>query len=58
MSRHAFKVNTTHAHTLTREQFTNLFGSVYTQGNLLFTPDGNTLLSPVGNKVSVFELRE
>ncbi|KIJ61864.1 hypothetical protein HYDPIDRAFT_176835 [Hydnomerulius pinastri MD-312] len=37
-------------------QFSNLCGTVYRQGNILFTPDGNTLLSPVGNRVSVFDL--
>ncbi|GBB93196.1 hypothetical protein RclHR1_02130009 [Rhizophagus clarus] len=37
-------------------KFSNLCGTVYTQGNLLFTPDGNSLLSPVGNRVSVFDL--
>lgn len=31
-------------------------GTVYRQGNLLFTPDGTCLLSPVGNRVSVFDL--
>ncbi|KAI9889670.1 MAG: hypothetical protein M1814_005071 [Vezdaea aestivalis] len=37
-------------------RFSNLLGTVYCQGNLLFTPDGNCLLSPVGNRVSVFDL--
>ncbi|KAJ5134523.1 hypothetical protein N7526_005888 [Penicillium atrosanguineum] len=37
-------------------QFSNLLGTVYRQGNLLFTPDGTCLLSPVGNRVSVFDL--
>ncbi len=37
-------------------QFSNLLGTVYKQGNLLFTPDGHSLLSPVGNRVSVFDL--
>ncbi|TPX32377.1 hypothetical protein SmJEL517_g04533 [Synchytrium microbalum] len=34
----------------------NLCGTVYKQGNLLFTPDGNSVLSPVGNRVTVFDL--
>jgi len=38
-------------------QFSNLFGTVYRGGDLLFTPDGNTVLSPVGNKVSMFDLK-
>ncbi|CAJ0641939.1 2030_t:CDS:2 [Entrophospora sp. SA101] len=37
-------------------KFSNLCGTVYTQGNLCFTPDGNSLLSPVGNRVSLFDL--
>ncbi|KAG9302928.1 hypothetical protein G9A89_022345 [Geosiphon pyriformis] len=37
-------------------KFSNLCGTVYTQGNLLFTPDGNSLLSPVGNRISMFDL--
>ncbi|KAF8253141.1 WD40 repeat-like protein [Wilcoxina mikolae CBS 423.85] len=28
----------------------------YCSGNLVFTPDGNSLLSPVGNKVTCFDL--
>ncbi|KAF2800430.1 WD40 repeat-like protein [Melanomma pulvis-pyrius CBS 109.77] len=37
-------------------QFSNLLGTVYSKGNLLFTPDGTCLLSPVGNRVSIFDL--
>lgn len=37
-------------------QFSNLCGSVYKQGNVVFTPDGNTVLSPVGNRITVFDL--
>ncbi|KAJ3774669.1 WD40 repeat-like protein [Lentinula raphanica] len=37
-------------------QFSNICGTVYRQGNVLFTADGNSLLSPVGNRVSVFDL--
>ncbi|KAI0322860.1 WD repeat protein [Amylostereum chailletii] len=37
-------------------KFSNLCGTVYRQGNVLFTPDGNSVLSPVGNRVSVFDL--
>ncbi|KAK6909144.1 hypothetical protein I203_103159 [Kwoniella mangroviensis CBS 8507] len=36
--------------------FQNLCGTVYRQGNVIFTPDGNSVLSPVGNRVSVFDL--
>jgi periodic tryptophan protein 2 len=31
-------------------------GNVYNNGNLTFTPDGNSLISPVGNRISVFDL--
>ena len=37
-------------------RFSNLAGTVYRQGNILFTPDGNSVISPVGNRVSVFDL--
>ncbi|KAK0523689.1 U3 snoRNP protein [Tilletia horrida] len=36
--------------------FSNLVGSVYQTGNVLFTPDGASLISPVGNRVSLFHL--
>ena len=39
-----------------KAQFSNLFGTVYSQGNLVFTPDGFSLLSPVGNRVTCFDL--
>ncbi|KAI6782884.1 Periodic tryptophan protein-like protein [Emericellopsis cladophorae] len=39
-------------------KFSNLLGTVYCQGNLLFSPDGTHLFSPVGNRVSVFNLVE
>jgi len=37
-------------------QFSNLLGTVYRQGNLIFSPDGSTLYSAVGNRVSGFDL--
>ncbi|CEQ40342.1 SPOSA6832_01966, partial [Sporobolomyces salmonicolor] len=37
-------------------RFSNLCGTVYRQGNVAFTPDGNSVVSPVGNRVSVFDL--
>ncbi|KAI9766282.1 MAG: hypothetical protein M1840_006696 [Geoglossum simile] len=40
----------------TEFKFSNLLGTVYCRGNLIFTPDGTCLLSPVGNRVSVFDL--
>ena len=36
--------------------FSNLLGTVYKQGNILFSPDGGCLYSPVGNRVSAFDL--
>uniref|UniRef100_A0A8D1CMT5 Periodic tryptophan protein 2 homolog n=1 Tax=Sus scrofa TaxID=9823 RepID=A0A8D1CMT5_PIG len=38
-------------------QFSNLLGTVYRCGNLNFTCDGNSLISPVGNRVTVFDLK-
>ncbi|KAG0678652.1 U3 snoRNP protein [Pichia californica] len=37
-------------------KFSNLLGTVYREGNIVFSPDGTCLLSPVGNRVSVFDL--
>ncbi|KAI8627702.1 periodic tryptophan protein 2 [Xylariaceae sp. FL1651] len=39
-------------------KFSNLLGTVYCQGNLLFSPDGTCLFSPVGNRITVFNLVE
>ncbi|CAB3401986.1 unnamed protein product [Caenorhabditis bovis] len=41
----------------TNFKFSNLVGSVYRQGQVTFTPDGNSVISPVGNKLSVFDLK-
>uniref|UniRef100_A0A5S6QPD6 WD_REPEATS_REGION domain-containing protein n=1 Tax=Trichuris muris TaxID=70415 RepID=A0A5S6QPD6_TRIMR len=38
-------------------KFHNLIGTVYRGGNLLFTNGGNCVLSPVGNKVTTYDLR-
>lgn len=37
-------------------KFSNLLGTVYRQGNLIFTDDGTKLVSPVGNRVTSFDL--
>lgn len=37
-------------------QFSNLCGVSYKSGNVIFTPDGGSLLSPVGNRVTLFDL--
>ncbi|VDM96221.1 unnamed protein product [Thelazia callipaeda] len=34
-----------------------LIGTVYRSGNVTFSPDGNSLISPVGNKITVFDLK-
>lgn len=39
-------------------QFSNLLGAVYRHGNLTFSKDGNSVISPVGNRVSVFDLKK
>uniref|UniRef100_H3CZ41 PWP2 small subunit processome component n=1 Tax=Tetraodon nigroviridis TaxID=99883 RepID=H3CZ41_TETNG len=38
-------------------RFSNLLGAVYRRGNLSFSRDGNCVISPVGNRVSVFDLK-
>ncbi|KAM4601645.1 PWP2 small subunit processome component isoform 2-T2 [Polymixia lowei] len=38
-------------------KFSNLFGAVYRQGNLSFSKDGNSVISPIGNRISVFDLK-
>ncbi|XP_054159005.1 periodic tryptophan protein 2 homolog [Oppia nitens] len=35
----------------------NVLGSVYSSGNLEFFPDGNRLVSPVGNKFIIYDLK-
>ncbi|RZC43013.1 periodic tryptophan protein 2 -like protein, partial [Asbolus verrucosus] len=37
--------------------FNNLLGTVYKKGDLVFTPDGNSVISPVGNRISIFDLK-
>lgn len=36
--------------------FRNLCGVAYKSGNVLFSPDGNSLLCPVGNRITVCDL--
>ncbi|KAM5281204.1 periodic tryptophan protein 2 homolog [Ctenodactylus gundi] len=38
-------------------RFSNLLGTVYRRGNLNFTCDGNSVISPVGNRITVFDLK-
>ncbi|PAV91924.1 hypothetical protein WR25_06225 [Diploscapter pachys] len=37
--------------------FSNLIGSVYRNGQIAFSPDGYSVYSPVGNKISIFDLK-
>ncbi|XP_034948808.1 periodic tryptophan protein 2 homolog [Chelonus insularis] len=38
-------------------KFSNLLGTVYRKGNLLFANDGSTVISPVGNRISIYDLK-
>ncbi|XP_038138082.1 PWP2 small subunit processome component [Cyprinodon tularosa] len=38
-------------------RFSNLLGAVYRQGNLNFSKDGNAVISPVGNRISIFDMK-
>ncbi|XP_012232202.1 periodic tryptophan protein 2 homolog [Linepithema humile] len=38
-------------------KFSNLLGTVYRKGDLLFSPDGASVISPVGNRISIFDLK-
>lgn len=39
-------------------KFSNLLGTVYRKGNLQFSHDGNSVLSPVGNRITIFNLKD
>ncbi|KAK4882916.1 hypothetical protein RN001_006235 [Aquatica leii] len=38
-------------------KFSNLLGTVYQEGNLLFSADGNSVISPVGNRITIYDLK-
>lgn len=38
-------------------KFSNLLGTVYKKGNLTFSSSGDCLFSPVGNRITVFDLK-
>lgn len=38
-------------------KFSNLLGTVYRKGDLVFTSDGNSVISPVGNKITIYDLK-
>jgi len=33
-------------------------GTIYRNGNLVFTPDGNSVISPVGNRITLYDLKK
>ncbi|KAI1729223.1 WD domain, g-beta repeat domain-containing protein [Ditylenchus destructor] len=39
-------------------QFSDVIGGVYKNGNVKFLPDGTSVLSPIGNKLKMFMLKE
>lgn len=39
-------------------QFNNLLGTVYRKGNLVFSNDGNSIISPVGNRITIYDLKK
>ncbi|CAJ0943009.1 unnamed protein product, partial [Mesorhabditis belari] len=41
----------------TNYRFSNLIGTVYRNGQILFSSDGYSVLSPVGNKISIIDLK-
>ncbi|XP_071547868.1 periodic tryptophan protein 2 homolog [Panulirus ornatus] len=38
-------------------KFSNLMGTVYRRGDIIFSQDGNTVICPVGNKITLYDLR-
>ncbi|XP_043502208.1 periodic tryptophan protein 2 homolog [Polistes fuscatus] len=38
-------------------KFNNLLGTVYRKGNVIFSLDGSSVISPVGNRISIFDLK-
>nr|XP_023014507.1 periodic tryptophan protein 2 homolog [Leptinotarsa decemlineata] len=38
-------------------KFQNILGTVYKKGNLLFSSDGNSVISPVGNRITIYDLK-
>jgi periodic tryptophan protein 2 len=37
-------------------RLSKICGNVFENGNLTFTPDGNSVISPIGNRVTIFDL--
>ncbi|CAK9804620.1 Periodic tryptophan protein 2 homolog [Anthophora plagiata] len=38
-------------------KFSNLLGAVYRKGDLIFSPDGSSVISPVGNRITIYDLK-
>ncbi|KAK7602549.1 hypothetical protein V9T40_008138 [Parthenolecanium corni] len=38
-------------------KFANVLGAIYRKGDILFTPDGNSVISPVGNRICIYNLK-
>jgi periodic tryptophan protein 2 len=36
-------------------KFSNLLGTVFKKGNLKFMPNGDSIISPVDNRVTIFD---
>ncbi|KPI91085.1 Periodic tryptophan protein 2-like [Papilio xuthus] len=39
-------------------KFQNLLGTVYRKGDIVFSHDGNSVISPVGNRITVYNLKQ
>nr|CAD7203149.1 unnamed protein product [Timema douglasi] len=37
--------------------FSNLLGTVYRKGDIIFSSDGNSIVSPVGNRITIYDLK-
>lgn len=38
-------------------KFSNLLGTVYSAGDLIFSRDGTSVISPVGNRITIYDLK-
>ncbi|XP_011298217.1 periodic tryptophan protein 2 homolog [Fopius arisanus] len=38
-------------------KFSNLLGTVYRKGDIIFSSDGTSVISPVGNRITIFDLK-
>lgn len=42
---------------ISQYKLTNVLGTMYSKGNLVFTPDASTVIAPVGNKITIYDLK-